>query len=146
MAMPHSVKDYATFGADLPDDAVWNENEDLVKPGGAAIAEQLRAALANRGLATSEVHQHSHYGWAFEASRGKESVWCMVQQPGHWLLITEVRGNALGRLLRRGPSETQEVVLGILRETLAAPPFKSASWMTAAEYNESGWQDSESAG
>ena len=133
MSAAPDIRGYATFLADLPDDQV-EDGDEIVKPGGAAIAELLRAAVANRGLTTSPVYQHSFYGWAFDVSAGGVTVWCMVQFPDPWLLITEVPGTLLGRLFRRRPGETQETVLSILRETLSAPPFKSAAWMTRTEY------------
>lgn len=133
MSAARDLRGYATFLADVPDDQVEEEGE-IVKPGGAAIAELMRASVANRGLTTSAVYQHSFYGWAFDVSVGGKTVWCMVQFPDPWLLITEVPGTLLGRLFRGTSGEAHETVLSILRETLAVAPFRSAAWMTRNEY------------
>ena len=140
MSTVPEIKDYATFIADVPDDMVVEEgllpeDDKVVQPGGAAVAELLRAAVANRGLTTSAIYQHSHYGWAFDVSVGRDTVWCMIQFPDPWLLITEVRRTFPGWLFRRrAGDEMHKTVLSILQETLAVAPFRSASWMTRTEY------------
>jgi hypothetical protein len=134
MSDARGVRGYATFLADVPDDQV-EEGGEIVKPGGAAIGELLRASVAQRGLATTPVYQHSFYGWAFDVTVGGKTVWCMLQFPDPWLLITDVRESFLGRLFRGPSRETHEAVLSILRETLAATPFRSTTWTTRSEYN-----------
>jgi hypothetical protein len=130
------IRSYATFLADVPDDQV-EEGGEVVTPGGATVAELLRGAVAERGLTTTPVRQHSFYGWAFDVSAGEVTVECMIQFPDPWLLITEVSGTLLGRIFRRRPRETHDAVLNILRETLVASPFRSAAWMTRTEYETS---------
>lgn len=127
------VRGYATFLADVPDDQV-EEGGEIVKPGGGALGEHLRAAVANRGLKTSAVHQHSFYGWAFEVTVDRVRVWCMIQFADPWLLITEVSATFLDRFFRRRSGGEYETVLSVLRESLGAAPFRSVAWMTRAEY------------
>ena len=127
------VQDYATFGADLPDDTV-EQGGEIVKPGGANIAEHLRAALARTGLAPRSVGRHAHYGWAFEVPVESVMVWCMIQYVDPWLLITEVPSRFVHRLLGRRPDEKHAGVLNVLRPVLAGAPFSDCRWTTKAVY------------
>jgi len=64
-----NVRDWVEFSADFPDDAVWDSHDNLLVPGGKAIAEVLRDHLARRGFSCTSVRQHSFYGWCFYAGQ-----------------------------------------------------------------------------
>src|SRR5262245_11200321 len=115
MSQADEIFGYATFHADLPDDQVEIAG-DIVKPGGAAITELLRAAIEKRGLLPSAVSPRSFYGWTFDVSIDGVVIGCMIQFPDPWLLITDVRGRFYHRLLRRQPDAKHRAVLSVLKE------------------------------
>lgn len=136
MASGPGIRSYVEFQADFPEEDVVVE-DDVEIPLGRPIAEDLRARLAADKLVVSEVYQHSFYGWAFEVRFGRVTVWCMLQTPDAWLLITDVPGRWIDRLLGRAPDEKHQAVIDVLRGVLARPPFHDAKWSTEEEYQRS---------
>jgi len=100
MGTDPSIRSYAAFEADFPEEGVVVAADGAEIPAGRPIAEHLRAALEAEGLSVSETYQHSFYGWAFDVRFGPVTVWCMLQCPDQWLLITEVPGRFIDRLFR----------------------------------------------
>jgi hypothetical protein len=133
MASASGIRSYVDFEADFPEEEETNA-ADAEIPLGRPIAEHLHARLEAEKFVVCEVYQHSFYGWAFEVRFGNVVVWCMLQGSETWLLITEVPGRWLDRLLRRAPDEKHQTVLDVLRKVLAQSPFHDAKWSTPAEH------------
>ena len=130
------LRDHATFAADFPDDVEFDDRGNLFVPGGKHIASFLSSALAERGMCTSHPRQHSFYGWAFEITNLQTRVWCLLQFPGPWLLLTEVRRSIVDRALRRRrEAEHRQVLQAIHQVVTNDDRFRSVRWYTQAEYN-----------
>ena len=58
--MTSEITDCAIFSADFADDAEWNDEGDLIVPGGKAIAAHLVEQLGKRGIEAKQLSQHSY--------------------------------------------------------------------------------------
>src|ERR1051325_8056390 len=97
MSEPHTL---ATFNADLPDDELWDDNGNLLVPGGFALAELLVAALQRLGCFCDKVVQHSFYGWSFVLDcDGKKARCILTRAEDEWLLQVERKRSRLIRFL-----------------------------------------------
>jgi hypothetical protein len=81
--------DCVTFFAHFPDDSQWDEEENLILPGGLSISTCLAEQLSHRGVPCSDVKQHSFYGWSFYADLGVHKTWILLQAGDDWLLLLE---------------------------------------------------------
>ena len=52
---------------------------------------ELRTCLLKQGTTCSEIDQHSHYGWYFDAQYNEKTIWCLIQNMEPWSLITELQ-------------------------------------------------------
>jgi hypothetical protein len=131
------VLGYATFSADVPDDIVWNKTGDVKVPGGRAIMTWLSTALVDRGLRCTPLAQHSWYGWEFTAEHANGRVWCMIQFPGPWLLITEPRWSLSSFFFSRGPTYAHQSVVDEIDAALRSDHrFSDVSWATRQDYEQ----------
>ena len=80
---------FVTYDADFPDDSEWDQNDNLIMPGGRNVAAWFREQCLEQGFECSEVVQHSFYGWQFEARTGKRIVQCILQGGHPWLMISQ---------------------------------------------------------
>ncbi|MEN3953582.1 hypothetical protein [Iodidimonas sp. SYSU 1G8] len=64
MTQPISIE----FNTEIPDDVVWDEDgEEVVHPGGKAVADVLVALLEEEGLSVSELDEDlEHESWTME--------------------------------------------------------------------------------
>ena len=85
------TRTHATFHAVFPQDSLWNENEELVRPGGCAIATAIHDLLTDRSIRCTGVTQRDYYGWEFSFCVDEQPFRCVIQEyeGGQWLLICE---------------------------------------------------------
>ena len=130
------LRNFVTFEADFTDDTEWDDDENLVVPGGKNVATTIHGHLVKRGTACTEPEQHGFYGWAFEVGQGSARICIVLQFAGPWLLIADPRRSIADRLLGRRRSDEVSSFLATLRDTLEADNrFRSIQWYTKAEYD-----------
>jgi hypothetical protein len=130
------LRDFVTFDANSPDDAEWDQNENLVIPGGRAVAQALTRGLQDKQLSCSPVVQHGDYGWEFEINVAKGRVWCVLAQAeDRWLLILEEKKSLIGRMFGSGHGSVFGEIQGKIHETLSSDTrFTNILWFTRADY------------
>ena len=82
------IQNFATFRSSLPDDSIEADGE-IVVPCGRGLMDLIRTAFQRSGFDASEIDQHSHYGWSFDASGAEGHFWLMIQYPEPWLLMIQ---------------------------------------------------------
>lgn len=126
---------FVTFKAAFPDEAQWTETGSPLVPDGKSICHVVADATRNAGGCTSDVSQHSFYGWAFEVVFTKRTVWCLLQGGDPWLLLVEHRKRGIGSFFGSASSEELDEVLhaidGVLKQDAR---FSSIRWFTKQEY------------
>jgi hypothetical protein len=133
--MDMDLRNFVTFEAQFPDDAVWNEAGKPLVPAGHGIAIAFQVRLKERGFKCSEPKQHKFYGWSFEALSERVCIWLLFQGGGPWLLIAEPKRSILAQFFGRGRGPDFEESLGILHEILRSDKrFSNARWFTRSEY------------
>jgi hypothetical protein len=135
------LRSYAVFKADLPDDAQWNENEDLIRPGGLNVMVAICDDLRKNGVIATPPQQHKFYGWSFEMKMDGVAIWCMVQGYQGWLLITEVRRGILGWFRIRSRLRHERAIQLITTAIQSDPHFTGLTWMTRREFEVSAEAD-----
>jgi hypothetical protein len=126
------LRPFATFHAGLPDDSEENSSGDIVVPAGRNLVERLAGTLRADNLTVKAPHQHSFYGWVFDVQSGNATVWCLVQYPEPWLLVTELRGDTSARTTGQ---DFHATVLNAIDRALKADSLVSkVQWFTKAEY------------
>lgn len=133
------IQDCITFEADFPDDTAWDARGGVIVPGGRAIALTLVALLESRVLTCSKPQQHSFYGWTFEVGFDGATIWCLLQYPGPWLILTECRTSVAMRVLHPRQRDKHQ---NVLRELVAAmhsdSRFTKIRPLTKAEFEAQG--------
>jgi len=130
-----SLRPFLTFEADFPDDAEWDENQELVVPGGKAMISAIREQVEGRGYACTAVEQHSYFGWRFDARRSAARVQCLVQLTGPWLLMTTLHHSMTDRLTMRRRDDEHESFVSLLQEILSHDSrFSCVKSYTREEY------------
>jgi hypothetical protein len=130
-----SLRDLVTFKSEFPDDAQWDDRKNLLVPGGQSIADAIRSQLEEKGIACTEVTQHSFHGWGFQATVAGLVVWCLVQGGHEWFLRLEQRRSLLQTLL--GPdywarfARLQDHIQAIM---MADNRFSNVLWHATRDY------------
>ncbi len=128
---------FATFEADFPDDATWDEHGVPIVPGGNAIADTIRESMMKRLVQCSVVRQHSFYGWAFNLTINASHFLCIIQYPGPWLVTCEPKTSVLKKLWRRGSDDDLAKAITILHEILSSDRrFSDVQWFTREDYEQ----------
>lgn len=128
-------RDLVTFDADFPDDAQWDEQGNLVVPGGQAIAEAIKSQLQEEGIFCSDVYQHSWYGWAFDVTFENTKAWCLLQVVDKCILQLEQQKSLISRLF--GPSNTAgfDALKAKVHNILTGDKrFSNVLWYSRADY------------
>src|SRR5205809_314413 len=100
------LRSCAMFKTNLPDDAQWDQNDNLIQPGGLNLAEAICNGLTQHSVRPTKAQQHSFYGWAFEMEIEGVTIWAMLQFVEPWLLMTEVRRSGFfGWLSKKGTAQ-----------------------------------------
>lgn len=87
--MRRRLETCGAFETSLPDDTRWDENDELVVPGGGGILTFLATFLRREGFEVLGPSQYSHFGWEMEVKRGRVGVRLVLQFIDPWLLIME---------------------------------------------------------
>lgn len=129
------MRTFVLFEASFPDDSELESERHPETPGGRNVAESLVLGLKNRGYRCSEPKQHSFYGWSFDVDCNGITVWCLLQFPGPWLLLSETRSPLFARLIGQRTHEAHIAVLKALSEAIKGDcRFSSVKWLTKSEY------------
>ena len=111
-------------------------------PAGRELAEKLVEGAGRRGLRVlSPVEIHESFGWSFViAEAGQPAVWCLLQCPDSWLLITRLQVPLSARLFGEAiDHETHRRVCGALHAAaLERPEISNVRWFTKRDYQEGG--------
>jgi hypothetical protein len=86
-----NTANFITFESLLPDDSVYSSSGDVEIPDGKNLAASIQQALNCTGLKVSEPAQHSFYGWRMNVEDAEDSFSLLLQCPGPWLLICEIK-------------------------------------------------------
>lgn len=107
------------FETSFPDDTQWDENDELLVPGGEGILEFLAAFLRREGYAVLGPSQYSHFGWEIEVVRARVGVRFVLQFIEPWLLIIE----GVGGVFTGGRREVLlEEVTSLLKSYMVGTP------------------------
>jgi len=129
------IRNFVTFDAEFPDDSQWDEQGNLLIPGGKNIAEFFRRQLQEKGFSCSDTSQHSHYGWAFDAVSEKIQVWCLLQTYDTWLLILEQKKSIVHRLFGSHNNSSFDVFQDKIQEILTMDRrFSKVLWYTRGDF------------
>ncbi len=135
--MASEIPECAIFSASFADDAEWNDEGDLVVPGGKAIATYLVEQLAQSGIEAKPPIQHSYYAWLIEVKDGKATVCCYLQDLQPWLLTSEAKGSLFG-----GGKAKEElharIVASLTDATRSDERFSEVRWETKAKLQAEG--------
>jgi hypothetical protein len=135
--MTNEITDCAIFSADFADDAEWNDEGDLIVPGGKAIATDLVRQLGKRGITAKQPIQHSYYAWLIEVLEGKIIVRCYLQNLEPWLLTTEAKGALFGGGKAKKEFHSR-VVTALVDITKSDGRFSDVRWETKATFQSEG--------
>jgi hypothetical protein len=130
------LRDCVTFGASFPDDAQWNENGDLILPGGKAVLDAFRKGMQGKGLVCSESEQYEFYGWAFHVRKDAWFVmFLLAEVPEGWLLQIVPHRSFINRLFRRPNLAQLRIWTQAVHEVLSEDDrFSIQKWWTRREY------------
>lgn len=84
--------DCLTFEASLPDDSEWNQEGDLLVPGGRAIAAVLIELFREVGVNVEPVEQQEYYAWLIPVESDGLRLEFYLHDLHPWLLICESQG------------------------------------------------------
>jgi hypothetical protein len=117
--------------AGFPDDSEWTANGSPLVPEGRSIAEVLVKAVRAQGLQASDPAQHLFYGWCFDVTVSGGVAWCLLQQPGPWLLLVRNRRSLVHRLFRNsGESALANTLAALHRALKTDGRFSALQWLT----------------
>ena len=127
--MATDLRTFVSFECQSSDEGEFDDKGNAIRPPGKEIAEYLKSALGVEGFGVTPVSQHSFYGWAFEARLDKSVVWCLLQFPGPWLVLTKGRGGILSRLFSRNSEAHSRVCRAIHKSLTHNPLVASVRWL-----------------
>ena len=135
-------KRFIVFEADFPDDAVWDEAENLLSPGGKTVLQALVSALGQCGFQTRELYQHDDVGWDAFATAKSCRFELTIQGGGPdstcpWLFIWRPTRTLIDILLFKNRREQCEAFLKTLETSLRSDPrFKNVQFLTEKEFEQ----------
>jgi len=129
------IRTFATFEADFPEDASWDEAGIPIVPGGNAITDTIRQGMVERVASFSAVRQQGFYGWAFDFSIDASQFLCIVQFPGPWLITCEPKMSTFRKFWRGRSDDDLAVAVTVLYEILSSDQrFTNVQWFTREDY------------
>ena len=140
-----AMRSLVTFKATgFPNEATWTPTGSPVVPAGRRVAEALVKALREMGLEVSIPQQHLFYGWCFEIAFHDGREWCLLQQPGPWLLLVREKRSVLHRLFHRTSGGELNRALTALDQVLKLDSrFSSIQWFEEQAYDAGAKQGAE---
>ena len=128
-----SLVTFEAYG--FPNETEWTPTGSPLVPDGRSIAETLVKALRQNGLEVSDPQQHLFYGWCFEIAFQGGIEWCLLQQPGPWLLLVRDKRPLLRRLFHSTSRGEIEMALKSLDQILKSDSrFSSIQWFEEQAY------------
>ncbi len=125
-----TVKPWAEFTSDLPDDVIETEDgSDFVQYGGKSVAAAIGEILTRLGGVVSEpIYAHEH-GWELDAVFGKRRLWAQITLIEGWLFVLQDT-SFLAKLMGHHPVYLD--VLKRLADELARDPrFHNVRWYSS---------------
>lgn len=86
------VRTHLTLTTTIPDDAVWDDKDELAVPGGHALISAIHDGIAASADSCESPFQRSFYGWEFTFRFRGERFIIVVQATEAWLVICEPDG------------------------------------------------------
>ncbi len=83
------MKTFIEFKSEYIDDTTWDNDDNMIVPGGKTIMESYAKWLRNKGDRVDPPFQHSFYGWATQIKLTNGGIWQMIQFANPWLMITK---------------------------------------------------------
>ena len=129
------LRDYVQFEADFPPEPI-NEEESVIAPiGGEAIMKIFAERLTAQGFEFRNPAIYEDYGWDFTATKGKTSVWCLLQYSEPWLLITKRRGGLFSSLFGKADDPIHAEVVRAIHEVLTThAKFREPRWYARKDF------------
>lgn len=128
------IRNFATFRSSLPDDSIEADGE-IVVPCGRGLMDLIRTAFQHSGYEASEVDQHSHYGWSFDASGSEGCFWLMIQYPEPWLLMIQ-DSRAIWKRAFSGKAAFERFISGSHSIVQSVSEISDLRWVTQHEWQE----------
>lgn len=117
----------ATFSTTIPDDTQWSEEDEIVVPGGKAIACAVRDYLQGAGAKCDDPALRDSYGWEFSAQLGGRLFTIVVQLVDEWILQCEPAGNS--------KDEATSAILRSIAKALSSDHrFDSVRWYHSQDF------------
>ncbi|MDD4890784.1 MAG: hypothetical protein PHU85_12750 [Phycisphaerae bacterium] len=140
-----AIRSLVTFEATgFPNEAKWTPAGSPLVPDGRLVAEALVKALREVGFEVSNPQQHLFYGWRFEIPFHNSLEWCLLQQPGPWLLLVREKRSVLHRLFHRtSGGELKRVLTALDRVLKLDSRFSSIQWFEEQAYDAGAKQGAE---
>jgi hypothetical protein len=120
------LRTIANFTTTIPDDTQWLDDE-IVLPGGRAIASEVREYLRRIGITCSEPTERDSYGWELAAKLGECRFLIVIQMVDEWILQCEPLGHS--------QVQTTSTMLQSLSEFLSSDQrFNGTRWFYSSDF------------
>jgi hypothetical protein len=135
MSSNREPRTLVVFDAEFEDDSAWDENDNLLVPGGSSIATLIRDSLCGRGFDCLKIAQHKFYGWRFDVRDGGALLECILQAGDPWLMISQKKRPTLWDSFSSSDSVVlQRLVSSISEILLSDSRFVNVRWFTRKDY------------
>lgn len=128
------IQNFATFRSSLPDDSIEADGE-IVVPCGRGLMDLIRTAFQRSGYEASEIDQHSHYGWSFDASGVEGRFWLMIQYPEPWLLMIQ-DSRAIWKRAFAGKADFERFINRSRTTMQSIAQIRDIRWFTESEWQQ----------
>jgi hypothetical protein len=128
------IRNFATFGSNLPDDSIESEGE-IVVPCGRGLMELIRSAFQLSRYEVTEIDQHSFYGWSFDATGAEGTFWLMIQYPEPWLLMIQ-DSRPIWRRAFAGKADFEQFINRSHAIMQSVSEISDLRWVTEREWQE----------
>ncbi len=95
--------------------------------------------LTAQGFAVRGPAIYEDYGWDLIATKGKTSVWCLLQYSEPWLLITKRQGGLLSGLFGKADDPVHAEICRATHEVLTTDQrFRAPRWYERKDFESRG--------
>jgi hypothetical protein len=136
-----AVSTQATFRAEFPNDAKWDENGTPLIPGGEAVTRAIYDGFRRCGVPCSDVVQRSVYGWQFDFNNDGTRFICVVQayESDQWLLIFDLPRSGWRRLFSSKSNDTITLAAKKIHQLLISDSrFSNIRWYNRKQFKKGG--------
>lgn len=113
---------FAQLVSDYPDDTVWDNNDNLVSPGGRNLCEAIIAGMKPLGWRVDVFVQRNAFQWEFILKRGGERYDFVTHDMGYPNQGFSVENHSRNVSSREAKREAERQFLASLHEALTADP------------------------